>query len=491
LQNITDYIYEQSMKKTGNLKQVYLLIFIIVLAVVLRLININQSLWLDEAISFQAVTEYSLKNLITDFLSKDFNPPLYYLILFFWLKIVPNSEFFIRIPSLVFGVLSCLFVYKIYKFLFKNRKGAFWASLLLATSSLHIYYSQEARAYSLSAFLAILSIYYFLKVINNENIIFIIYYLLFSVLMLYSHYTTWLIFPSQWFYFLISRKWEQKKSAVKLLISNILIFLLFVPFLPVFLKQIKVGQKVSSNNQAWAGALGKATFKNFLLFPVKFLIGRTSFASQIVYGLVVLCLGLFFGYLFWKFYHCQRQESGSRLKYLLLFSWLLIPPALGFLISFKIPLFLYFRFLFCLPAFFIIVSAMISKMKRKKMLFIIVLLINLFFSFKYLFVPKFHRENWKQAVEVLHRRNQGSPVIIFKNASAPFHYYDDYKSELVYTKDKFLVTHQTDIWFIPYCQPIFDPKDLTRKFFINKGFIRVYQKHFNGVTLEKWQKSLS
>jgi hypothetical protein len=57
------------------------LILILVVALGLRLVAINQSLWLDEAIGANIVKDYSYHAILTDFLHSDNHPPLYYLTL--------------------------------------------------------------------------------------------------------------------------------------------------------------------------------------------------------------------------------------------------------------------------------------------------------------------------------------------------------------------------------------------------------------------------
>ena len=52
------------------------LLLILLLALILRLISLDQSLWLDEGIQWWAVTTFPLKHLITEYIKGDFNPPL-------------------------------------------------------------------------------------------------------------------------------------------------------------------------------------------------------------------------------------------------------------------------------------------------------------------------------------------------------------------------------------------------------------------------------
>ena len=148
-----------------------MIVWVLILGLVLRLVVINQSLWLDEAIGAVAVKNYSYKGIVSVFLKNDNHPPLYYLTLKFWTDIFGYSELAMRSLSVIFGVGTIFLTYKIAQKVSTNRLFAPLAVLLITTSQLHIYYSQEARMYSMAAFVAALSIYYFLDLIKKLQII--------------------------------------------------------------------------------------------------------------------------------------------------------------------------------------------------------------------------------------------------------------------------------------------------------------------------------
>src|SRR3989337_3506852 len=137
------------------------MIFIILLvALVLRFISLNQSLWLDEAINVNVARALSFKSLIFNYSLSDFHPPLYHILLRSWILFFGSSEISVRRPSVLLGIGTVFVTYLIGKKLFEN-KTALIAPMLIATSPLSIYYSQEARMYMLAAFLATLSCYFF------------------------------------------------------------------------------------------------------------------------------------------------------------------------------------------------------------------------------------------------------------------------------------------------------------------------------------------
>ena len=71
----------------------------------LRLYGItSESIWLDEAFSIQLAKHGPFE--IIRKTASDVHPPLYYLLLHFWIDLFGASEFSVRFLSLLFGFFS-------------------------------------------------------------------------------------------------------------------------------------------------------------------------------------------------------------------------------------------------------------------------------------------------------------------------------------------------------------------------------------------------
>jgi len=117
---------------------------IVLLAFLLRMFQLgHQQLWLDEAISFHFA---SLHGGFDEMLRLENNPPLYYVLLHFWLPIAGNSEAAVRFPSTVAGTLAVLAIIWAGWQIFTPAAGL-WAGAFAAVAPIHVYYSQEARVY--------------------------------------------------------------------------------------------------------------------------------------------------------------------------------------------------------------------------------------------------------------------------------------------------------------------------------------------------------
>ena len=423
------------------MKKIYL---ILLLGLLLRLISLNQSLWLDEGIQWWASSTFSIPHLATEYIKGDFNPPLYHVILHIWIKIFGVSEISLRFPSVLFGLGTVYFVYKI---------GGHKAALLAATAPLLIYYSQEARMYSLSAFAVTATIYFMLK---RQKLP----YVIFLSLALYSHYLTWLLLPVLLYYFFL---------------PTIISILSFIPFFPIFIQQLTQGLGTATN-PAWAG-LSSLSIKAILLVPIKFLIGRIPVDFTPIYAFILFTPLCFVAYLFYKSLPCR--QAGRDKKLLSLF---FVPLVLGAIISLKVPVFTYFRFLYLVPIFYLIISQ-----KLHSYAFYAFIAFNLLTTSYYLLATSNHREDWRSATSYIHMLDNQAPVIIYAPVRPPFDYYNQDKSMILSDNQLDQLIGQPDAWFISYAQPIFDPQQKVKTTLENLGFQEISARHFRGVTVIRYK----
>ncbi len=469
------------------------MIFLIAaLALFLRLINLNQSFWLDEAINVNNVANLSFKNLIFDYSLSDFHPPLYHVILRANTLLIGTSEIAARLPSVVFGVLTVYITYLIARKLYEE-KTALIAAILLATAPLHIYYSQEARMYSLAAFLASLSVYFFISILKKEKVLAWCGFITSTALMLYSDYLVYLLIPTYICYLAIFRKNIKKSTLLGFLPAFVLISLILVPWLLIFPKQLAVGLSAANLSPAWANVVGSSELKFFAITFVKFTIGRISSDNNLVYSIVFLPAGIFVFLMFLiSFFRMSIFRSFA------LF-WFFTPLILGFVISFFVPIFAYIRYIFVLPAFYLIWASAINTInvnKYVKMFLLSGLLINVLTLSIYYLNPKFQRENWRGAVSYVRNQAKENSIVLFESnhTVAPFDYYNmgyvkasgaldsfSAKRENVSSNLENLTQYKDQVFLFQYLSGITDPNGILFEEIINKGFTNTSTKDFAGV----------
>jgi len=163
-----------------------LLFFIVILGSALRIYGLSyKSMWADEVWSIE-LSGKNIPEVIRDSFLRDRHPPLYYIMLHFFLYF-GDSEFVARLPSVIFGVLSIWLIYKVGRLFFGKREGLI-SAFLLSISTMHIHYSQEARMYSLFILLALFSLFLFYKAVKENSRKLWIGFMLSTMLGILSHY---------------------------------------------------------------------------------------------------------------------------------------------------------------------------------------------------------------------------------------------------------------------------------------------------------------
>ena len=116
--------------------------------------------------------------------------PLHYFYLKLWMMIFKNSDFMLRLSSLIPNFLGCLVMYFVGKNYFtkdNSTKIGLACALISAISSFLIYFSQEVRIYSMIFLLSSLILLYSLKMYENPSKKNAGWLTLFSVLLILEH----------------------------------------------------------------------------------------------------------------------------------------------------------------------------------------------------------------------------------------------------------------------------------------------------------------
>lgn len=149
-------------------------LLILLLALVLRLISIaTHPLWYDEAFAV-LFAEKGVSAMIYGTLAPvqggaaDIHPLLYYTTLNVWMSIFGQSPISVRLWSVLLGLLTIVFVYRIGANLFDERVGLAGA-LVTAIAPFHVQYSQEVRMYSLLGLLLMATTWAFLRAWRAEG----------------------------------------------------------------------------------------------------------------------------------------------------------------------------------------------------------------------------------------------------------------------------------------------------------------------------------
>ena len=376
-----------------------------ILALVLRLIASGQSFWLDEGASI-SIARLPIVSILSS-ASSDFHPPLFYLLLHFWLPLADKSEWLIRLPNIIFGALSVSALYFLFKAVGSEEKTklAFLAAFLLAINPLHVYYSVELRMYSLNTLLSILSWTYLVK--GRWKI-----FTLLSIANVYTFYGAFFNLAAQWVYIL----WQHKKKLKPFVICNALVFVLFLPWLPTLVKQITASGYLTRALPGWSAISGTLSLKSLALIMAKFFFGRISLANKSAYALFVGGVSLYF------FFCCLLASAKKENRLFLI--WFFMSLSAAILISLKAPVLGYWRFIFLIPAFVSIITVGLNLLSGSSFYFnvLVVSLIFIFGNLVFWTSPQFQRENWRSAAKLI-SVDRSLSIVNFPDVFAPLKFY--------------------------------------------------------------------
>jgi uncharacterized membrane protein len=448
------------------------IILIFLAALILRLISLDQSLWLDEAVTAKVVSHYGYGQIITQFSPTDFHPPFYYLFMKFWTGFFGYSEIALRMPSVIFSLATGWVLYLM---------AGIWPAIFFLFNPLVVYYSQEARMYMMAVFFLTLSIYlvnnFFSEVNSSPNArqttdsskkIFTA--ILLGLSLISSFYT---FYGSIFFIVTLFVYLFYKKQYPVFCISGLVFLVLSLPLLPLLHRQFVNSKIMLQTVTQWSMVLGKANLKNLFLIPLKFCFGRISFYPKYIYYLLS---GLWTAIVFYFAVKGGFKKKG----YFFLF---LFPLLLGLIFSFASPLLQYFRFLYLLPVLAIIISYGLPDRSHTNRSGLWVAVGFTVLSCVYLFIPQFHREDWKALSRSFARQ---AKVFMIRSSSDPIGYYrPDVKIIDLRQIGRYLGTEK-DLTVIPYTADIYGFD--YRKKLDNENYLLREKKVFREVYWERFSR---
>ncbi len=205
-----------------------LCLIIILLGFALRVYNLGErSLWFDETLEYW-VARSPLPDILPTVKISLFDPPVYSLLLHFWLK-VGQTEFFTRFLSLIFSVVGILGVIVLTRLSF-GKKASLVAGILMAISVPDIRFAQEAGQYALMSFVLTWNLVFLYLLIRENTWKWSILWAISGVVAVYSYYGAAVTIGATTLvclmYTIAKQKWG---SLLKLIIAGSVCSILIIP----------------------------------------------------------------------------------------------------------------------------------------------------------------------------------------------------------------------------------------------------------------------
>jgi mannosyltransferase len=156
-------------------------------AVAIRFVDLgHQSFWVDETVTARLLAK-SFPAMLGALPRSESTPPVYYVLAWIWSRVFGSGEVGLRSLSALLGAATIPVVYAAGAALVSRRAGLIVA-VLATVSPLLVWYSQEARAYSLYVLLAALSLLFFARSVRQPSISSLVGWAASSGLALATHY---------------------------------------------------------------------------------------------------------------------------------------------------------------------------------------------------------------------------------------------------------------------------------------------------------------
>ena len=327
-------------------KDSYFLAVILIIAAILRFYNFWNLPFMHDEFSAIFRTYYdNLGQLIEEGVkNNDSHPAGVQIFIYFWIKLFGLSEWSLKLPFLISGLLAVFVNYKLALKWFGNST-AILSSSLMAVLQINIFYSQLARPYSPGLLFVLLSTYYWTKLLFEEKKIIknLLLYSFSAAAAAYIHaFALFFVFVQGMSGLLLINK----KNFIKYLAANALIILLYIPHIPIFFAQLGRG-----DIGGWLGKPDNWFIIEFIKYSFHysyFLIFIVLFSA--IAGSIIV----------------KQKKSGLTKFRLLAVAWFLISFLTAFLYSLlRSPIIQYSTLLFVFPFLLMFIFSFIGEGKFK------------------------------------------------------------------------------------------------------------------------------
>lgn len=211
--------------------------------VVSLLVGMHQSVWFDEAYSI-LLAKHSVAQLV-HLTSLDTHPPLFYLLLKSWAYLFGWSELALRLLSVLSMVGALIVGGLLTRRMFGNRVAT-GTVIVLALSPLLLRYGFEIRMYAFASLIGVSATYCLYAAYKSKKSVKRNWLLAYALLVTVGVYTLyylaflWIAHVAWIVYVAMKHRWRGR-TLTPYIAAYLGVFVLFLPWLPTFIRQISNG----------------------------------------------------------------------------------------------------------------------------------------------------------------------------------------------------------------------------------------------------------
>jgi mannosyltransferase len=392
---VADDLQEQftvPTRETTDINTTLLLVLLTLAAAWLRLSHLgSKSLWLDEGAT-AALARASWQHFGWVWWHGEANlQTLYFLLMRAWVH-GGQSEAWLRLPSALFGIASVPLMYVVARRLV-SAGASLASSALLVFNPAHVYYSHEARSYTLTIFLVLLSSYFFVRAVEEGRRKDWALWTAFSILAFYSHDFAALVLVAQacslWFRKTPSAMWKRVVFCGGLILVAALPGLTYV-FRASSENLHFIWMPQATPKEIWhlAGFFGGSGVKTFLAL-ILWIAGLVAIAST------------------------RRLDCETFWRGMFIVLWAVLPSVITALVSLRHPIFMQRYLIFSLPAMTLLAAVGMSALRKTYVG--VVLVVALCAASIPSILKDYHkpREDWRAASNALLSSAQSGDAVVF------------------------------------------------------------------------------
>ena len=322
------------------------------------------------------------------------NPPLFMLLLHFWIKLFGISPFSVRTLPILFNALTAVFLY-----LTGKRFFNFWAGItasgMFILSTYHFYFGADTRTYSMLSMATAAALYFLFSLIKNpEERKYLIALIISNLVLVYGHYFGWLIVYMEIIVVLFHLKNREilKNTGIAVLTTVIL----FIPMMVVMINQFFI-----SKESTWVAPPMAYEY----LHQLQSFLNAKKTLRIVAY---LLGAGIIAGFV-------SKINREKMMDLTVLFLLWFLPYSFMFFISYKIPMFTDRYILFNSIGFYLFIGAAISILFHKIRILVPILSIGMLILMGwYMETHDYAPRKVKMAANYIHSKmNTSSEMVIY------------------------------------------------------------------------------
>lgn len=174
------------------------------------------------------------------------HPPLYWLLIRFWMQAFGNSAHALRSLSVMFSVLTFPALYWLCWELFGSAIVSSIAIALVTVSPVHIFQAQNTRPYSLWILMIVVSSAALLRALRSDRKLNWVIYGVTLALSLYTYLFSIFVLIAHGIYVIVREGFRKTQNLTAYLLTSGLVILSFLPWILVVLLNLKTANQMTS-----------------------------------------------------------------------------------------------------------------------------------------------------------------------------------------------------------------------------------------------------